>query len=100
MLVRSEFQRQRNSRHSDDILEICRQSRRQVHDAGSVAEDMIIDTEVYHLLKFGHRKDVRRDVCNVGDETGFLRVCIPAVKRRIPYAESFELDQGVLPRCE
>ena len=41
-------------------------------EAGSVAEDMIIDTEVYHLLKFGYQKDVRRDVCNVGDETGFL----------------------------
>ena len=32
-------------------------------EAGSVAEDMIIDTEVYHLLKFGHQKDVRQDVC-------------------------------------
>ena len=40
-------------------------------EAGSVAEDMIIDIEDYHLLKFGHQKDVRRDVCNVGDETGF-----------------------------
>ena len=40
-------------------------------EAGSVVEDMIIDTEVYHLLKFSHQKDVRRDVCNVGDDTGF-----------------------------
>ena len=53
-------------------------------EAGSVAEDMIIDIEVYHLLKFGPSKDARRDVCNVGDETGFLRVCSSTVKRRIP----------------
>ena len=52
-------------------------------EAGSVAEDMIIDTAVYHLLKFGHQKDVRRDVCNVGDETGFLRVCSSIAERRI-----------------
>ena len=25
-------------------------------EAGSVAEDLIIDTEVYHLLRFGHQK--------------------------------------------
>ena len=30
--------------------------------ASSVAEDMIIETEVHHLLKSGHQKDVRRDV--------------------------------------
>ena len=44
-------------------------------EAGSAAEDMIIDTEVYHLLKFGLQKSVRRDVCNVGDETGFFSEC-------------------------
>ena len=26
--------------------------------AGSAAEDMITDTEVFHMLKFGHQKDV------------------------------------------
>ena len=35
--------------------------------AGSVAEDMITDTEVYHTLRFGQQEDVRRDACNVGD---------------------------------
>ena len=39
--------------------------------AGIVAEDMITNTEVFHTLKFGHQEDVRRDACNVGDETGF-----------------------------
>ena len=39
--------------------------------AGNAAEDMTTDTEVYHTLKFGHREDVRRDACIVGDETGF-----------------------------
>ena len=28
--------------------------------AGNVAEDTITDTEVYHMLKFGHQEDVRR----------------------------------------
>ena len=51
--------------------------------SGSVAEDMIIDTGVCHLLEFGHQKDVRRDVCNVGKETGFLRVRSSTVKRQI-----------------
>ena len=37
--------------------------------AGNVAEDMITDTEVNHTLKFGHQEYVRRDACNVGDET-------------------------------
>ena len=42
--------------------------------AGNVAEDMITDTEVNHKLKFGHQEDVRRDACNVGDETGFAPI--------------------------
>ena len=45
-------------------------------DASSVAEDMIIDTEVCHLLKFDHQKDVRRDVCNVGDERFFSECAV------------------------
>ena len=40
--------------------------------AGNVAEDMITDTDVYHTLKFVHQEDVRRDACNVGDETGLV----------------------------
>ena len=39
--------------------------------ASNVTEDMITNTEVFHTLKFGHQEDVRRDACNVGDETGF-----------------------------
>ena len=42
--------------------------------AGNVAEDKIIDTEDNHTLKFGHQEDVRRDACNVGDETGFAPI--------------------------
>ena len=38
-------------------------------ETGIVAEDMIIDTEVHHLLKFGHQKDVRRDVLQFNSET-------------------------------
>ena len=51
---------------------------------GSVAEDKIIDTEVYHLLKVGHQKGIQQDVCNVGNETALIRVCSSTVKRRIP----------------
>ena len=39
--------------------------------AGSVAEDMITDTESFYTLKSDHQEDVRRGACNVGDETGF-----------------------------
>ena len=52
--------------------------------ANSVAEDMISEIEVNDVLKFGHLKDLRRDVCNAGDVTGFLRECSSTVKRRIP----------------
>ena len=69
-------------------------------EAGSVAEDMIVDTEVYHLLRFGHMKDVRRDVCNVGNETGFSPSVQFNSETSNSVAESLELDQGVLPRCE
>ena len=66
--------------------------------AGNVAEDMI--TEVYHTLKFGHQEDVRRDTCNVGDETSFA----PSVQLNNEsldfFTDSFELDQSVLPGCE
>ena len=69
-------------------------------EAGSVAEDMIIGTDVYHLLNFGQQKDGRLDVCNVGDKTGFS----PSVQfnngTSNSFTESLELDQGVLPRCE
>ena len=68
-------------------------------EAGSDAEDMITDTESFYALKFGHQKDVRRDMCNVGDELGFA----PSVQfnRETPnfFTELLELDQ-VLPRCE
>ena len=144
VLVQSEFQRQRNSRHFDDSLsckcckhgvslhvhlETHKQTHRKVHDArtffqrdqwwkshrqvlaclefsiaptgtGNVVEDMITDTEVNHMLKFGHQEDVRRDACNVGDETGFA----PSVQLNNEtldfFTGSFEQDQGVLPRCE
>ena len=60
----------------------------------------ITDTEVYHTFKFGHLEDVRRDACSVGDETGFA----PSVQLKNEtfdfITDSFELDQGVLPRCE
>ena len=68
--------------------------------AGSVAEDMITDTEVFHKLKFGHREDVRRGACNVGDETG-LAPSVQLNNETLDFlAESPELDQGVLPLCE
>ena len=54
---------------------------------------MIIDTEVYHLSKFDHQKDVRRDVCNVGDETGFSPNVQFNTETSNSFAESFELDQ-------
>ena len=38
--------------------------------AGSFANDMIADNEVYHTLKIGSQEDVRRDACNFGDKTG------------------------------
>ena len=61
----------------------------------SVAEDMIIDTEAHHLLKFGHQKDVRRDVCNVGDETGLSPSAQFNSETSNSFAESLELDQGL-----
>ena len=87
--------------------------------ASSFAEAMITDTEVHHTLEFGHQEDVRRDVCNVGDKTGFAprpqdhneasnfltealenaghwrRTCNVPPSRRCE-----ALDQGVLQRCE
>ena len=61
---------------------------------------MITDTEVNHMLKFGHQEDVRRDACNVGDERGSA----PSVQLNNETLDfltgSFEQDQGVLPRCE
>ena len=42
--------------------------------AGSLAEAMIIVTEVYHTLKFGHQEDARRNACNIADMTGSPRV--------------------------
>ena len=69
-------------------------------EAGSAAEDMITDTESFHTLKFGHQKDVRRDMCNVGDEIGSA----PSVQFNSETSNFFtefpELGQGVLPRCE
>ena len=60
-------------------------------------EDMTTDTEVHHTLKFGHQEDVRRDACNVGDETDFA----PSVQLNDEtldfVTDSFEQDQGVLP---
>ena len=68
-------------------------------EASSVAEDMITDTESFYTLKFGHQKDVRRDMCNVGDEIGFA----PSVQFNSETSNFFtefpELGQGVLPRC-
>ena len=65
--------------------------------AGNAAGDMTTDTEVYHTLKFGHQEDVRRDACNVGDETDFA----PSVQLNNEtldfVTDSFEQDQGVLP---
>ena len=69
-------------------------------EAGSVAEDMIIDTGFHHLLKFGHQKDVLRDVCNVGDETSFAPIVQLNSDTSNSFAEPLELDQGVLSRCE
>ena len=59
-------------------------------EAGSVAEDMIIDTEVYRQLKFGHPRD--------GGMCAML-VTRRAVSECAVHRFS-ELDQGVLPRCE
>ena len=58
-------------RHADNFL-VCSEFLILPTEAGSVAKNMIIDTEVHHLLQFGRQKDVQRDVCNVGDETAFL----------------------------
>ena len=68
--------------------------------AGNVAEDMITDTEVYHTLKFGHQVDVRRDACNVGDETDFAPSAQLNNETSEFITDSLELDQCVLPRCE
>ena len=68
--------------------------------AGNVAKDMITDTEVYHTLKFGHQEDVRRDACNVGDETGFVPIVQLHNETLDFIRDSLELDQSVLPRCE
>ena len=67
--------------------------------AGSVAEDMIIDTEAFLMLKFGHQEDVRRYACNVGDKTDFAASGQLNNEPLDFLSESLELDQGVLPRC-
>ena len=63
--------------------------------AGNVAEDMITDTEVNHTLKLGHREDVRRDACNVGDETGIAPIVQLNNEMLDFLTDSFEQDQGV-----
>ena len=63
--------------------------------AGNVAEDMITDTGVNHTLKFGHQEDVRRDACNVGDETGFASIVQLNNETLDFLTDSFEQDQGV-----
>ena len=145
MLVQSDFQRQRNSRHFDDSLS-CKCCKQGVslctyiskltdkptdkfmmpvlcfnvisggshtgnclacpeflfvpNGAGNVAEDMITDTEVNHTWKFGYQQDVRRDACNVGDETGFAPT-VQLNNETLDFLTDFlELDQSGLPRCE
>ena len=61
--------------------------------AGNVAEDMIADTEVNHTLKFGHQQDVRRDACNVGNETGFAPIVQLSNQMLDFLTDSFEQDQ-------
>ena len=68
--------------------------------AGNAAEDMTTDTEVYHTLEFGYPEDVRRGACKVGDETGFAPIVQLNNETLDFITDSFELDQGVLPRCE
>ena len=68
--------------------------------AGSVAEDMITDTEVYRTLKFGHQEDVRRGACKVGDETGFAPIVQLGNETLDFITDSLELDRSVLPSCE
>ena len=61
-------------------------------------EDMITDTECIYTLKSDHQEDVRRDVCNVGDETCFAPSVQLNKKTSNFLTEFSELDQGVLPR--
>ena len=68
--------------------------------AGYVAEDIITATEVYHMLTFGHQEDVRRDACNVGDETGFAPIVQPNNETLDFFTQSLELGQNALPRYE
>ena len=70
-------------------------------EAGSVAEDMIIDTEVYHLLKFGHQRRTYGWMCAMlVTRQGFSPSVQFNNETSNSFAESLELDQGVLPRCE
>ena len=71
---------------------------RQLLGAGNVAEDMITDIEANHTLKFGHQEDVRRDACNVGDETGFAPIVQLNNEMLDFLMDSFEQDQGAKPR--
>ena len=68
--------------------------------AGNVAEDMITGTEVNHTWKFGYQQDVRRDACNVGDETSFAPIVQFNDETLDFFTHFLELYQSGWPRCE
>ena len=48
--------------------------------------------------KVGHQEDVRRDACNVGDETDFAPIVQPDNEKMDFLTEPFELDRSRSPR--
>ena len=71
-----------------------------LRDKGIWKAVLSLTLRVHHLLNFGHQKEVRRDMCNVGDETSFVESVQLNNETSNFLAEFPELDQGVLSRYE